>query len=156
MYFRRINYHYLFLYFIIFNILVGCQLQEPYKNHGIVFLENRSKKLILNNSNQNDAKKILGEPHTRSINNENEWIYIERVLTKGDFHKLGQNILQANNVLVLNFDKYGVLKKKKFYDKDDIQKVKFSDKETVNELSQKSFVERFLSSIREKMYRDKK
>ena len=111
---------------------------------------------MINNSNKNDAKKILGEPHTRSINNENEWIYIERVLTKGDFHKLGQNILQANNVLVLNFDKYGVLKKKKFYDKDDIQKVMFSDKETVNELSQKSFVERFLSSIREKMYRDKK
>ena len=156
MYFRRINYHFLFLYFIIFNILVGCQLQEPYKNHGIVFLENRSKKLILNNSNQNDAKKILGEPHTRSINNENEWIYIERVLTKGDFHKLGQNILEANNVLVLNFDKYGVLKKKEFYNKNDIQKVTFSDKETVNELSQKSFVERFLSSIREKMYRDKK
>ena len=34
--------------------------------------------------------------------------------------------------------------------------VMFSDKETVNELSQKSFVERFLSSIREKMYGGRK
>ena len=42
------------------------------------------------------------------------WIYIERIFTKGKYHKLGQNILKENNVLVLTFDKYGVLKKKIF------------------------------------------
>ena len=45
----------------------------------------------------------------------NEWIYIERVLTKGDFHKFGQNVLKTNNVLVLSFDKYGILKTKRFF-----------------------------------------
>ena len=30
-----------YLYFIIF--LTACQLQDPDKNHGIIFLENRSK-----------------------------------------------------------------------------------------------------------------
>ena len=38
-------------------------------------------------------------------------MYIERVLTKGEYLKLGQNILKTNNILILNFDKYGVLKK---------------------------------------------
>ena len=44
-----------------------------------------------------------------------DWIYIERVLTKGEFHKLGQNVLKENNVLVLTFDKYGILKIKNVF-----------------------------------------
>ena len=36
--------------------------------------------------------------------------------------------LKENNVLVLKFDKYGILKKKNFYDKNDIKKIKFSEK----------------------------
>ena len=58
--------------------------------------------------NKNDTIKVMGQPHSKSINDENEWIYIERVLTKGEFHKLGQNILLDNNVLVLDFDKFGI------------------------------------------------
>ena len=84
------------------------------KNHGIVFLENRANKLIINKSNKNDVIKDYREPHSKSIDNENEWIYFESVLTKGEYHKLGQHILKTNNVLVLNFDKFGILKKKNF------------------------------------------
>ena len=139
-----------------FIILIGCQLQEPNNNHGIVFLENRSNKLVTNKTNKNDVLKIIGQPHSKSINNINQWIYIERVLTKGSYHKLGQNVLKANNVLVLNFDKYGILKDKKFYDKNDKKLVSFSKNKTENELTKKSFVEKFLSSVKSKMYnRDK-
>ncbi len=133
-------------------ILNGCQLQEPYKNHGIIFLENRSKKLVLNSSNKNDVINLIGQPHSKSFNNDNEWIYLERILTKGEFHKLGQNILKANNVLVLNFDKYGILEKKTLLDKNDKNKLTFSKKITKNELSQKSFIEKFFSSLKAKMY----
>ena len=103
-------------------------ITRTYKKSWYYFLENRSNKLIVNKSNKNDVIKIIGQPHTKSINNENEWIYIERVLTKGKFHKLGQNVLKENNVLVLNFDKYGILKKKKFLDKDEKKKLNFSKK----------------------------
>ena len=99
--------------------------------------------------------RIIGQPHTKSINNNNDWIYIERVLTKGEYHKLGQNILKSNNVLVLSFNKYGILEKKTFLDKNDKKRLKFSNRETQNELTQKSFVEKLLTSIREKMYRNK-
>ena len=147
--------HFKLLILFALIILNNCQLQDPSLNHGIVFLENRSKKLVINTSNKNDVLKIIGHPHSKSINNENEWFYVERVLTKGQYHKLGQNILKANNVLVLKFDKYGILKNKDFYDKNSKNKLKFSEKETTNEITQKSFVEKFLTSIREKMYGNK-
>ena len=141
--------------FFILVILNACKLQEPSKNHGIVFLKNRSEKLELNKTNKNDVIRIIGQPHTKSINNNNDWIYIERVLTKGEYHKLGQNILKSNNVLVLSFNKYGILEKKTFLDKNDKKRLKFSNRETQNELTKKSFVEKLLTSIREKMYRNK-
>ena len=52
----------------------------------------------------------------------------------------------------LSFNKYGVLKSKKLYDKNNINTVKFSKKKTENELTKKSFVETFLSSVKSKMY----
>ena len=153
---RRFYEHIVYIFIIIsFIILNNCQLQEPSKNHGIIFLKNRSEKLIVNKSNKNDVIKSVGQPHSRSINNENEWFYIERILSKGEFHKLGRNVLKENNILVLNFDKYGILKSKKLIGKDEKNKLKFSKNETVNELTQKSVVERFLSSIRGKMYGNK-
>ncbi len=95
---------------------------------------------------------MMGKPHSTSINDDNTWFYIERTLTKGKYHKLGKNILKTNNILVLNFDKYGVLKIKEFLDKEDLQKINFSKAKTENELTKKSFVEKFLSSIKQKMY----
>ena len=82
-------------------------------------------------------------------------IYIERIFVKGKYHRLGQNILKTNNVLYLVFDKYGVLKKKELIDKKAIQKIAFSTKETGNDLSKDSFVEKLFSSLRSKMYRRK-
>ena len=106
-------------------------------------------------TNQNDVIKIIGQPHSKSINDENEWFFIERTLTKGEFHKLGKNILKESNILVLKFDKYGILREKVFLTKDDIKSLTFSSKETSNELSQKSFVKKFLTGLRDKMYKKK-
>ena len=147
--------HFKLLILFALIILNNCQLQDPSLNHGIVFLKNRSDNLYLNKSNKNDVLKIIGQPHSTSINDENEWIYIERVFTKGEYHKLGQNVLKSNNVLILKFNKYGILEEKKLLTKSDKKKLTFSKKTTKNEMSQKSFVERFLSSVKEKMYRNR-
>ncbi len=152
--FFNIKYHLINLAFLLF-ILVGCQLKDPDKNHGILFLENRSKTLIVKKTNKNDIVEVLGQPHSKSFDNDDIWIYLERTLSKGKYHKLGKHVLKTNNVLVLNFDKYGILKDKKIYNKNDLNKMNFSKNKTENQLSKKSFVESFLSSLREKMYRDK-
>ena len=107
---------------------------------------------MIEKHNKNDVVKLMGQPHTRSFDDEDNWLYIERVLTKGKYHKLGKHVLKSNNVLELSFDKYGVLKSKKLYDKNNINTVKFSKKETENKLAKKSFVETFLSSVKSKMY----
>ena len=150
--FTKSNIHILIFSIISFFILNNCQFQEPSRNHGILFLENRSNKLVIKASNKNDVLKIIGQPHSKSQNEEDQWIYIERIFTKGEYHKLGQNVLKENNVLLLSFDKYGVLIDKQFLDINDNKKVAFSEKTTENKLSQKSFVQNFLSSIRTKMY----
>lgn len=138
---------------ISFFILTNCQLQDPIKTHGIIYLENRSKKLEINKSNKNDAIRILGRPQIKDDIDQNTWIYIERILSKGKFHKLGQHVLSENNVLVLEFNKYGVLNNLKFIDKKNMNKLSFSKMKTENELSKSSFVESFLQSIKQKMYR---
>jgi len=144
--------HFNKLFIVLFIILTACQLQEPIKNHGIVFLENRSNKLIINKSNKNDVIKVIGQPHSKSINDYDIWIYVERTLSKGKYHKLGKHVLKKNNTLVLEFDKFGILKSKKIYDINNTNKIAFSKNETKNELSKRSFVETFLQSIKQKMY----
>tara|TARA_A100001015_G_C14912836_1_gene681159 strand:+ start:693 stop:1166 length:474 start_codon:yes stop_codon:yes gene_type:complete len=148
--------HFIVLSIIIFIILSSCKLQDSNKSHGIVFLENRSDKLILGNSNKNDVINIFGQPQIKDELDANTWIYLERTLTKGKFHKLGKNILKDNNVLVLEFDKYGVMQSKKFLNKKDINKINFSENTTKNDLSKKSFVQSFLESIKQKMYGNRK
>ena len=149
--FVRKSHKFIYL-FLTFFILISCQLQEPYQNHGVVFLENRSEKLVNNYTNTNDVIKIFGQPHSKSIDNNNEWFYIERILTKGKYHKLGKHVLKENNVLLLKFNKFGILEEKKILNKFDKNKLAFSKKKTETELSTKSFVERFLSSVKTKMY----
>jgi len=151
MFFKIKNHLFITLIFLLVN-LTGCQFQDPYKNHGITFLDNRAKKLIIQKSNSNDVIQILGQPHSKSISNDKTWIYIERTLTKGEYHKLGKNVLKSNNVLILEFDKYGILLSKNLIDKESIKKINFSQNETKNEITQKSFVEKFLNSVKSKMY----
>ena len=147
------NTHKFIIKFIIIIFFVSCQLKEPTKNHGIIFLKNRSELLTINKSNKNDVIRNIGQPHTLSTFNENEWIYFERVLTKGEFLKLGSNVLKTNNVLVLKFNKYGILENKVFLDKKSKNELKFSENETTNDITKKSFIEKFLNSLRSKMYK---
>ena len=137
-------------------ILSSCQLKEPIKGHGINFLENRSKKIFLKKTNKNDVINILGNPHTKSIDDENLWFYFDRKLSGGSIMNFGEMNLLENNVLVINFDKYGIVVNKEFYSKEDMKKIKYSEMETKNPVSKQSFVSSFLQSVRQKMYGKRK
>ena len=131
--------------------ITGCKQNEVINTHGVSYLEKREKLIFINKSNKNDTIKIFGHPATKGMQNDNLWIYIERTQTKSKLLKLGRNYLKKNNVLVLEFDKYGILKEKKFYDKGDMKKVNFAKNITENEIRKENFVYSFLSSIRTKM-----
>jgi len=145
------------VYIMFFSFfLINCQFKDPNKPHGINFLENRESILIVGETNKNDVIKLIGNPHSESIRNENTWIYFERKISRGKLIKLGQNVLERNNILELTFDKYGVLNNKKLYKKNDMQVVKYSKNTTKNNVTQRSFVGKFLSSVKEKMYGNRK
>ena len=90
------------------------------------------------------------------MTNNNLWIYIERTITQGKLLKLGRKNLTKNNVLVLEFNKFGVLSKKDFYDKESMNQVNFVKAITENEIRKENFIYSFLSSIRSKMETKKK
>ena len=136
--------------FILF-VIIGCQRNEVIKTHGISYLDKREKLIIVNKTNKNDAITILGQPSTKGMVDDNLWIYSERTNTRGKLFKLGRNYLKKNNVLVLDFDKYGILKKKEFYNKEKMNKINFAKNTTRNEFHRENFIYSFLSSVRQKM-----
>ncbi len=94
---------------------------------------------------------MIGPPSTKSSFDNDIFIYIERKTSSAKLSKLGKRKLIANNVLVLEIDKKGLLISKKFYDKDDMLKIKFDENNTSINYSKKSFIYNFLSSIRQKI-----
>ena len=89
--------------------LLNCQKNRVIKSHGIIFLEKRESLLKTSVTNKNDVVDILGQPHIKSMKDKNTWLYIERTKTRGSMHKLGQNVLLNNNVLIVKFNKYGIV-----------------------------------------------
>ena len=136
--------------------LTNCQNNKVIKSHGIFYLENRDSLLKVNSSNKNDVIKILGQPHTKSIQDRNTWLYIERTITKGKLTHLGRNVLLNNNVLVIKFNNYGVIEEKFLYQKKDMNEYKFAEATTKNEVVRGGFIDSFVSSIREKMYANRR
>ena len=141
---------------LILLFTISCQRNEIVKTHGIAYLEKREKLIFVNKSNKNDTINIFGQPSTKGMTNDNLWIYIERTMTKGKMFKLGRNYLTKNNVLVLEFDKYGILKKKELSSIEDMKKLTFAKKITDNEIRKENFIYSFLSSVRQKMQTQRK
>tara|TARA_B100001123_G_scaffold449889_1_gene617328 strand:- start:1879 stop:2328 length:450 start_codon:yes stop_codon:yes gene_type:complete len=134
----------------------SCSQNKVIKSHGISYLNKREKLIIVKQSNKNDTVEVLGQPSTKGVVDDNVWIYIERTRTKGKLMKLGRSYLAKNNVLVLEFDKYGILERKEFFNIEDMQKIKFAKDITENEIRKENFIESFLSSVRQKMISKRK
>jgi len=146
------------VYFLLASLIffIGCQRQDVIKTHGVAYLDKREKLIVVNKSNKNDAIDVLGYPATKGMTDDNLWIYIERARTRGKLLKLGGSYLKKNNVLILEFDKYGVLNKKEFYDKESMKQINFAKAITANDARRENFIYSFLSSIRQKMESKKK
>ena len=121
------------------------------KHHGVPLLEKKQKKLIINKSNKNDITKTLGIPSTTSKFDNDVWIYIERKQTQSKIRNLGKMKIFKNDVLVLEIDNYGILKNKEFYDINDMEKLNKSEFETQTGFTKKSFIYKFMSSMRQKI-----
>ena len=140
----------LYIIFISF-IVSNCTFKPVVKHHGVPFLEKKQASLIVNKSNKNDVMELLGYPSTKSKFDNDLWIYIERKQTQSSVRNLGKMKIFKNDVLVLEMDKFGILKKKKFYNKDDMENIKVVEATTKAGFKKSSFVYEFLSSMRQKI-----
>ena len=140
------------LYIIFLSLIVSnCSFKKVVKHHGVPFLEKKQKLLVVNTTNKNDIIKILGNPSTTSKFDNDVWIYIERKQTQSKLKNLGRMKIYKNDVLVLEVDDYGILKKKEFFNKDDMQNIKAVEATTEVGFKRKSFIYNFMSSMRQKI-----
>ncbi len=140
------------LYIFLFSFVVtNCSFKPVVKHHGVPFLEKKQKSLIINKTNKNDIRKILGNPSTTSKFDSDLWIYIERKQTQSKFKNLGRMKIFKNDVLVLEINKYGILEKKNFYNLNDMQDIEVVEATTQTGFRKKSFIYDFMSSMRQKI-----
>ena len=114
-------------------------------------MEKKNSLLILNKTNKNDIIKILGSPSTTSKFDNDVWIYIERKQTQSELKNLGQMKIYENNVLVLEIDEFGILKKKNYYNQDNMNNIKITKDVTGKNFKKNSFLYTFFSSLRQKI-----
>ena len=131
--------------------LTNCSFKNVVKHHGVSFLEKKQTKLEINKTNKNEIITLLGEPSTKSKFDTDIWIYIERKQTQSKLKNLGRMKIYKNDVLVLEIDNYGILKKKDFYNMDDMKKIKIVKNETNSQITKNSFIYEFMSSMRQKI-----
>jgi outer membrane protein assembly factor BamE (lipoprotein component of BamABCDE complex) len=114
-------------------------------------LEKKQSSLFVNKTNKNDIIKILGNPSTKSKFDNDVWIYIERKQTQSKLTNLGKMKIYKNNVLILEIDNYGLLKKKDFYNKEDMKNIKTVQTTTESGFKKNAFIYDFMSSMRQKI-----
>ena len=140
-----------FLIFISTILITNCTFKKVDKHHGVPFLEEKQKLLVIDETNKNEIRKILGSPSSTSLFDNDVWIYIERKLTQSELKNFGRMKLIKNDVLVLEIDNKGILKNKSFYNKDDMENVQMVEATTEDGFRKKTFVYDFMSSMRQKM-----
>ncbi len=131
-------------------LTLSCSINKVSKTHGFRHIENKYDKILLNTSNKNDVRRLIGPPSSISDFN-NSWIYIERKKTNQDLFKLGKKKISKNNILILDFNDRGILTYKKLLDINDMKEIKFAQKNTSKKYEQDNLVYNLLSTLREKI-----
>jgi outer membrane protein assembly factor BamE (lipoprotein component of BamABCDE complex) len=140
-----------FLIFITTILLTNCSFKKVDKHHGVPFLEEKQKLLVVNESNKNDIQKILGIPSTKGFYDNDVWIYIERKLSQSELKNLGRMKIIKNDILVLEINERGILQKKEFYNQNDMNDIKVVEATTSEGFRKKTFIYDLMSSMRQKM-----
>ena len=139
----------LFLILIFFFIL-NCSLNKVSNTHGIRFIEAKYNKILLNKTNKNDVRKLIGPPSSTSTFDD-VWFYIERQKVNQSIVKLGKKKISSNNIIILEFNNKGIVSKKDFLDLNKMNDIKIAEAKTEKKFSQNNMIYNILSTLREKI-----
>ncbi len=140
-----------FFLIFIFLLTISCSNNKVIKSHGSPALELKVDKILVNKSNKNDVLNILGKPSTKSFFNDNIWVYINREKENQSVFKLGKSKIKTNNVLEISFNNYGIVETKKLYNINDMNKIKISKDITSKTYDDKKYINKVLTSIKNKI-----
>ena len=135
---------------ILFFFTINCSLNNVSSTHGFRFLETKTNKIVINKTNKNDVKKLIGPPS--SVSNFNDiWLYIERKKTNQSIYKLGKKKISKNNILILEFNSMGLVSSKKFLKLEDMNDIKIAEKVTNKKFKNDNKIYDILSTLRNKI-----
>tara|TARA_A100001011_G_C13932425_1_gene683731 strand:+ start:230 stop:682 length:453 start_codon:yes stop_codon:yes gene_type:complete len=138
------------IYILLFLFTLNCSVNKVSNVHGYRFLEDRYNKIILNSTNKNDLRKLIGPPSTKS-DFDDSWLYFERKKTNQSLIKLGKKSISKNNVIKVDFNEFGLVSNKEFLNLDDMNEIKISKLKTYKKFSVNNFTYNILSTVREKI-----
>ena len=129
---------------------LNCSINKVSNTHGLKFIEKKFNIIEVNKSNKNDIRKLIGPPSSIS-KFEDIWFYIERKKTNQSLFKLGRKKLSKNNIVIIEFNKMGIVSDKSLLDLNNMNDLKIAEKKTFKKFSQDNFVYNILSTLREKI-----
>ena len=138
------------IYILLFLFTLNCSVNKVSNIHGYRFLDDKFDKIILNKTNKNDLRKLIGPPSTKSDFNDT-WMYFERKKTNQSLFKLGKKKISKNNVIKVNFNEFGLVSNKELLNLDDMNDIKISKMKTNKKFSVNNFAYNILSTLREKI-----
>ncbi len=136
--------------FILFFFTLNCSINKVSNLHGFRFVDTKLDKIELNKSNKNDVRKIIGPPSSKSTFN-NSWLYFERKKTNQSLFKLGKKTISRNNILIIEFNKMGLVKDKTLLNLNDMNDIEIAEKKTEKDFTQDNFIYNLLSTLRNKI-----
>jgi outer membrane protein assembly factor BamE (lipoprotein component of BamABCDE complex) len=140
---------YIFL-FILFFFTINCSVNKVSDTHGFRFLETKTNKILINKTNKNDVKKLIGPPSSVSSFND-IWLYIERKKTNQSIYKLGKKKISKNNILILEFNSMGLVSSKKLLKLENMNDIKIAEKVTNKKFKNDNRIYDILSTLRNKL-----
>ena len=135
---------------LLFLFILNCSLNKVSNSHGSRFIDKKYDQILLNKSNKNDLKKLIGPPSSISKFTGN-WFYIERKKTNQSIFKLGQKKILQNNIIIIEFNKMGIVSKKDLLNINDMNDIKISKEITTKKYGQDNALYDIFSSLRDKM-----
>tara|TARA_B100001564_G_C20169093_1_gene458848 strand:- start:38 stop:490 length:453 start_codon:yes stop_codon:yes gene_type:complete len=136
--------------FILFFLTLNCSINKVSNLHGFRFIETKYEEIKIDKTNKNDVRKIIGPPSSVS-KFDDTWFYIERKKTNQTLLKLGKKKLDKNNVLIIEFNKMGLVLNKELLNLDDMNDIKRAEAKTNKKFDQDNLLSDVLTTLREKI-----
>ena len=135
----------------LFVFILNCKGNKVSNYHGNKLLDKKYNIIQVNKTNKNDLLQLIGPPSSISDFNENKWFYIERLKTNQSIIKLGNQVLKKNNVLIVEFNKMGIIKNKEILNLENMNDLKYLKKTTEKDFKQDNVIYNIFTSLREKI-----